>query len=236
LSHIFIPANTPEDWQRFLAVPERQWRDGSSAKRLAYSWHTAANFPPEISQLLTTSDNPAFHHVERLFAFPEYKVALPGGGRASQCDLFVIGKAADNHLIAITVEGKVNEPFGPRVTEWRSAASSGKQERLTFMAKRLGIDFAALNPVRYQLLHRTVVAVLEAERLSAPYAISLVHSFSQTDKGFTDFQAFVALFGRLATANQLVELTTTSGIHLYTGWARGNPVYARERALSDNST
>jgi hypothetical protein len=117
LSRIFIPADSPDEWRRFLASPERQWRDGYSAKSLAFSWHTAANFPPEITQLFATANNPAFHHVELLFAFPEYKVALPGGGRASQCALFAIGKAADNNLIAITVEGKVNESFGPLVAE-----------------------------------------------------------------------------------------------------------------------
>lgn len=64
--------------------------------------------------------------------------------------------------------------------------------------------------------------IVDAERLNAPYAISLIHSFSQTDKWFADYEAFVNCFGRSATINQLIPLTETSGITLYTGWARGN--------------
>lgn len=221
MSRIFLPADSPEEWQRFLAAPERQWRDGYSAKSLAESWHTAAGFPTEITQLLLTSDNTAFQQVDLLFAFPEYKVALPGRGYASQCDLFVIGKAADGKLLAITVEGKVDEPFGPRIAEWSASASTNKQLRLSFMAEQLGLDVAALTPIRYQLLHRTVAAVLEAERLNVPYAITLVHSFSQTDNWFADYEAFVGLFGQTASVGRLIPLMERNGITLYTGWARG---------------
>jgi hypothetical protein len=221
MSRIFLPVDDPEEWQRFLAAPERQWRDGYSAKSLAYRWHVAAGFPPEIAQLLTTAENPALRRVELLFAFPEYKVALPGRGYASQCDLFVIGKAADHHLVAITVEGKVNEPFGPLVSEWNTTASPNRQQRLSFMAKWLNLDADSLGHIRYQLLHRTVAAVLEAKRLNAPYAISLVHSFSVEDRWFDDFQALVKCFGRSAAINQLVPLTQSTDIAVYTGWAKG---------------
>jgi hypothetical protein len=35
MSTIYIPANGPEDWRQFLAEPDRQWKDGYSAKELA---------------------------------------------------------------------------------------------------------------------------------------------------------------------------------------------------------
>ncbi len=35
MSAIYIPANGPEDWRQFLAEPDRQWKDGYSAKELA---------------------------------------------------------------------------------------------------------------------------------------------------------------------------------------------------------
>jgi hypothetical protein len=34
-NRVYIPATKPEDWQNLLADPEKQWRDGYSAKSLA---------------------------------------------------------------------------------------------------------------------------------------------------------------------------------------------------------
>src|SRR5690349_19313294 len=109
MSRIFVPTTSAEDWRAFLASPERHWRTGFSAKTLAYCWQATQSFPPEVTQLFTTSGVVAFQQIELLFAFPEYKVALPGGGAASQSDLFVIGKVDDGNLMTMTVEGKVRE-------------------------------------------------------------------------------------------------------------------------------
>jgi len=49
--------------------------------------------------------------------------------------------------------------------------------------------------LRYQLLHRTVATLLEADRYGAKEAAMVVQSFSQNRAGFVDFQAFAAALG-----------------------------------------
>jgi len=55
----------------------------------------------------------------------------------------------------------------------------------------------------------------------------LVHSFSQTDEWFEDYQAFLDLLEVTAGPNQLVFVKTLQGIDLYCGWVRGNERYRR---------
>lgn len=225
MKRIFLRADSPADWQRLLAAPERHWRSGFSARTLAHSWHAAEGFPLEVIRLFTASGLPALQQVELLFAFPEYTVPLPGGRAASQSDLFVIARTADGQLMTIAVEGKVAEPFDQTVAEWSRAASPGKQRRIAYLAQQLGVAPAVLGPVRYQLVHRTVAALIEAARLNARYAMLLVHSFSQADQWFGDFRAFTALFGGDPAPNELIKLMPRSDITLYAGWARGDPIY-----------
>src|SRR6186997_2138098 len=108
---VLVPASGPDAWRTLLADPEKHWRTGYSARTLAHCWQDAQGFPPEVLHLLATSDVPALEQVELLLAFPEYQVALPGGQRPSQNDLFVLGKAHDQQLVAFTIEGKVAEAF-----------------------------------------------------------------------------------------------------------------------------
>jgi hypothetical protein len=67
-----------------------------------------------------------------LMAFPEYKVSLPSGKRASQSDIFILAKG-DGQLISIAVEGKVDEPFGELILEWKIKDLGGKEERLKYL-------------------------------------------------------------------------------------------------------
>ena len=68
----------------------------------------------EVLAVLTAG---GFADVEMLIGLPEHKVALPGGARASQTDLWVLARTNDD-LISIAVEGKVRESFGPTLAEW----------------------------------------------------------------------------------------------------------------------
>jgi len=47
---------------------------------------------------------------------PEHKVELDTGNVPSQNDLFVLART-DSDLVTIVVEGKVREPFGPKVAD-----------------------------------------------------------------------------------------------------------------------
>jgi hypothetical protein len=219
---IFIPTEGPEDWKRFLADPDKQWRKNFSAMELANRWESCDGFPPEIIRLFHRSEIPSFQNVELLFAFPEYKVPLPGGKRPSQNDLFVLAKDKDGQLISITIEGKVSEPFGPTLEDWGTSKSDGKNERLSFITMKLGLTKELPSHIRYQLLHRTVSAVIEAERFNATNAAMIVHSFSKDskdDQWFGDYEKFVNLFGATATNKKLIFLGQIQDINLFAGWA-----------------
>ncbi|MFP5213677.1 MAG: DUF6946 family protein [Acidobacteriota bacterium] len=224
---IFVPTQGTGDWKNLLADPEKHWRSNYSAMTIANSWEKSSGFPPEIVALFSNSGIASFDGLELLCAFPEYKVDLPPyGRRASQNDLFVIAKAADGGLVSIMIEGKVNEPFGPRLKEWKEGMSPGKAERLRFLQGRLGFSTDVPNHIRYQLIHRAASALIEAERFNAGRAVMLIHSFSENDQWFDDYQAFLSLFGIKANQDKLHFLKKVRDIDLYSGWVRGKPPIA----------
>jgi Domain of unknown function (DUF6946) len=214
LTKIFIPSVGPDDWRRFLAEPEKQWKRGYSAMAAALSWEAANGVPSEIAELLSGSP-------ELFLAIPEHKVALPGGRRESQCDVFALVKAC-NETIAIAIEAKVKEPFGPTVGEWMVDASKGKIERMRFICDLLGLNAPPPDELRYQLFHRTAAAVLEASRFKTDRAAMIVQSFSHEHRWLGDFQAFADLFGLQAEPGQAVTCDLPSGIPLTMGWAVGS--------------
>jgi hypothetical protein len=221
MSKIYIPAVSAEQWAQLLADPVKHWRQGYSARTLAYAWQEASGFPVEVQAVLATQ----FPDIELLLAFPEYQVHLPGGSRPSQNDIWLLARSAGK-LISIAVEGKVSETFGPTVQEWRTEASAGKTERLKFLCSQLGIQSDVPGALRYQLLHRAASAVIEATRFGAAHAIMLIHSFSQSSEWFQDYEAFASLLGGNAVLeNNLVSIGVRSGISLHLAWVRGDARY-----------
>lgn len=100
-------------------------------------------------------------------------------------------------------------------------ASDGKRKRLAFICDLLGLTPPLPTNIRYQLLHRTASAVIEARRFKTDAAAMIVHSFSPTRKWFEDYAAFVALFGAIAAPDQLVCSHFEGPPRLYVGWASG---------------
>ncbi len=219
MTRIYVPASSAEQWAQFLADPVKHWRQGYSARTLAYSWQEAAGFPAEVASVLASQ----FAAVELLLALPEHKVPLLGGSRSSQNDIWVLARS-EGKLISIAVEGKVSEPFGPTVQEWETESSSGKSERLMYLLALLGLS-SIPDTTRYQLLHRTASAIIEAQRFNADHAVMLVHSFSQSGEWFQDYAAFVSLMGGNATENSMVPVGSRSGVSLHLAWVRGNARY-----------
>jgi hypothetical protein len=218
---VYIPTTGPDDWQRFLADPVKQWRTGFSAKTLAYCWECANGLPNEIASML----RPHGGEVELLLAIPEYKVTFPGAsGGESQSDVFALSRAGDR-TYAILVEGKVNEPFSGTVRDWLQNASDGKRERLAFICDLLGLTLPLPDHIRYQLLYRTASAVIEARRFKTDAAAMIVHSFSRERMGFGDFAQFVSLFDverEVTMVDRLVAVRANARPRLYLGWARGD--------------
>lgn len=219
---IYIPTNSAEQWAQFLAEPNKHWRQGYSARTLAYSWQEAQGFPAEVGLILHSVD--PFKEFELLFGVPEHQVSLPGGSRPSQNDIWCLARTPTN-LVSIAVEGKVEEPFGPSLGEWLAEASPGKLSRLAYLKELLSLSSDLNSAVRYQLLHRTASAVIEAKRFLAPQAVMLVHSFSPTQQWFADYAAFASLLGVKAEPNRLHSVGPRSGVDLYIGWVCGNQGY-----------
>jgi hypothetical protein len=221
MSKVLVPSTGPEGWKQFLAQPELHWATGYSARTLAYAWEASPGLPPEIEELTEAAFGPG----ELLFAIPEHKTPLPGGRRESQSDVFLLVRHADG-LGTYTIEGKVNEPFGPTVAEWLVSASPGKTERLRYICNLLGLSEARPD-VHYQLLHRTASAVVEATRFDAKFAGMIVHSFSPENMWRDAFERFISLFSLTSESGEPLRIMVPSGKTLMLGWASGAQEFRR---------
>lgn len=220
MGKFFVATRGPENWKNLLAQPDKHWKSGFSAKTLAHCWEEADGFPESVNRAFSLSELDNFTDVEFLLAIPEYKVPLPGGARPSQNDIFVLAKS-NGHLISIAVEGKVAESFGPTVSEWQKSDSRGKRKRLKYLCALLGLSEEMIGSIRYQLLHRTASALIEAERFNARSALMLVHSFSQAHEHFVDYDAFLQLFGKSGRVNAITQVGDKNGVDLYLAWVTG---------------
>jgi len=224
MGKVYIPATNPEDWRQLLADHKKQWKKECSARTLANCWQEADGIPAEVKSVL--SQEPIFKNIESIFVFPEYKVSLKGGEAASQNDVWVLAEA-NSELVSIAVEGKVSEPFGDIIEKWYSKPSDGKVERLEFLCNTLGIKFPPPKDLRYQLFHRTASAIIQAKKFKAKYAIMLVHSFSEHNKWFEDYQRFLALFNVKGAVNQIVSINRDDTPDLYFAWVHGSEKYLK---------
>nr|WP_247747045.1 hypothetical protein [Alkalihalobacillus sp. BA299] len=146
---------------------------------------------------------------------------MPGGNASSQNDLYVLAKA-NNELLPIMVEGKVAEPFGETTASWfGDNPSDGKQERLDFLLNLLSLNKDSVLDKRYQLLHRTASALIEAKKVSAKNALILIHSYSEIGKWYGDYAEFVKLFQLSPEKDGLVGPVQLNGINLYFSWVTG---------------
>ena len=56
MNRIYISSESPEDWQKLLASPEKHWKTGFSAKALAFCWEEAKGFPKEIQEVFKDTE------------------------------------------------------------------------------------------------------------------------------------------------------------------------------------
>jgi hypothetical protein len=221
MGKFFVPSHGAISWKEMLADPEKHWKKGYSAYELAHCWENASNLPSCVEKIFKQSQLPLFNNVEVLYGFPEYKVPLPGGNASSANDLYVLTKS-NNELLTIMVEGKVSEPFGETVESWLGDnPSDGKRKRLEYLLNLLGLNKQSVLNKRYQLLHRTASALLEASNVNAKNTLMLVHTFSETGKWFEDYADFVKLFNLSPKRDEIAGPVSINGIKLYFGWVTG---------------
>ena len=225
MKRIFVPTQSGTDWQRLLGKPELHWKKGRSAMSAAACWEEAhPNLPPEVVQILEESKDPQLLNLELLAAIPEWEVELPGGKRSSQTDVLVLARNANN-LAILGVEAKVDETFGPTIGEKRAEPSTGQLERLAYLERELGCAKPLPDTIRYQLLHRSVSALLTARAFHAPVAVMLVHSFCPDSTWRGDFAAFCAELSCKQITADLFEVPSVASQRLLLGWCKGNARY-----------
>ena len=210
-----------EDVRRRLADPIKHWRKGYSAFELANTWISADDFPPAVRQVMDAY--PMFWGARLIEAFFERKVELETPGRPSQNDILVYAELSSGFL-AIAVEGKVKEPFDKYVFE--KEMTPGVEARILDLCNRLETSPDKVQRIRYQLLHRAVSAVLEAERYGAEHALMLVHSFCSRNTSFEDYRDFATLLGFTGNAvqvNQILGFKQLRNVKLHLGWVKDIP-------------
>lgn len=225
-SRILSFTTGPDSWKAFLSDPDKHWRTGYSARTLAYCWEAAEGFPPEVDATFAAAGDSRLSGLVPLLAIPEFKVALPGGNRASQNDIFVLGRSAAGP-ICIMVEGKVNESFGPMLSEWQISEAPGKKKRFEFLLDTLCMPAAPAGSIRYQLLHRAASALITGEQYRAAAAVLLVHSFSEQRTGWSDYKAFAHLYGVEAEIGKVQLLCDRTRIPLFGAWVAGDCAFLK---------
>jgi hypothetical protein len=215
LPRIHVPLLKPEDVIPHLGKPTH-WKEGRSAKAVAESWFLANDIPSSVRAVLDQAEE--YRGAELIDAWLERGVDLGDGQRPTQTDLMAILGISDE-LAVLAIEAKVDESFGPTVDEWLMDASEAKHRRLAYLAGLFGLDPARCGPLRYQFLHRTASAVLEARRYRAKRALMLVQSFCPKQSGFEDYAAFFAAVGLPGLkAGTLSRPVVAGRFRLRVGW------------------
>lgn len=150
------------DWRSWTRPKSKHyWSAGRSAMELARSWFTSPVpiIPSEVKSPL--GSNPLTAGVEMTEGWPEYVTGLPERGEGRHHDLLLIGYR-DGRGFDVSVEAKVDEPFGKRIGDhWHSARTSKKRTRVPERIETLGsmVFGSAARPeaepwslLRYQLL------------------------------------------------------------------------------------
>jgi hypothetical protein len=228
MTRLFTRTLGPTDWRRLLAKPETQWAPGKSALEMAVCWESARKtprgIPTEVADALDSVKELA--GTELVIGIAEHQVDFPGGGHPSQNDLWALLRK-DGLRISMTIEAKAGEPLDKLVADWLKDANarSGKPARLEALQRELGIPGLDVSQLRYQLLHRTASAIVEARRFGTDVAVMLVQSFNRTadDESWQDFRRFGKVMGADVPENGAAASTRPTDIPLYLGWVNSPP-------------
>jgi hypothetical protein len=226
-NHFHLPMLRADDITPHLAKGIDHWRPGFSAAELAQSWWNAQGIPEKINRILDQATE--WKGSQILEAFFERKTDLDTPGRPSQTDLLILTKNKDGTGI-LAVEGKAREPFGPIVKKWlQTEPSEGKERRLDALCAALRFNRSRALELRYQLLHRTIAATIEAKRLGCGRVVVLVHHFASTSKrrssSFIDFANFTSLVGApVDHPNAISKSTGLNSVNVRFAWVGDEPL------------
>ena len=194
----------PEDWKSLAG--DDNWVPEHSAYELAHSWQVVGGIPPGIAAALDSADASPLTGLRLDMALVEKPVFLDTRVAPSMTDLIGYARNVRDEPVILAVEGKAQEPFGLPVRSWLRGdvlepAQTAKPRptrtrRFEFLCDRLGLGPDPECALRYQLFHRTVSAVTEAEMQAAAAAVVIVHAFGpHAAANWTDYEHFLNALG-----------------------------------------
>jgi len=205
---------TVDDWRGLAG--ENKWVPRRSAYELAHAWQAAGGLPPQIRDALDQSEHEHLKGLDVDLCLVEKPVFLDTNRAPSMTDVMAYGRNAIGQRVVFAVEGKADEVFALRVCSWVRGDEpeanlslpprASRQRRLRFLARHLALDIGTESRLRYQLLHRTVSAVLEAQLHGAEAAVVLIHAFGrEAPENWRDFSDFIQELGGAAPVNGKVS-------------------------------
>lgn len=217
MKRILIPTRVPEDWKWLLAKPDLHWRHGRSAMACALAWEKAVNgLPDQIGKVLDASGEAALSDLKLLAAVPEWQVPLPGSTTTSNTDVMAFCSNPVG-LCVLAIEAKVDESFGPLLGEKRVGHDQGALTRIDFLQEVLQVPTLG-DDIRYQLLHRTVSAILTARDFHAATAVMIVQAFDTPEYCRKDFERFVDATHAVRLSASVWRLVGHESPVLYLAW------------------
>lgn len=232
IRRLHVPLRVPADVIPHLGA-KHHWKDDRSAKCLIDCWWAANDIPASIRRML--DEAPEWRDAILIDAFAERCTDLKDGRPShSQSDLLgVIG--LPTKIAVLSIEAKVDEGFDKTVGQWIVDGSAGKATRLARLTKLLGIPSQGVEALRYQLLHRTAAAVLEAKRYRTDQAAMIVQSWCPDMSSFGDYQAFCRTLGVPdPQANHLSASISLEGVQLRIGWSAEAKQFTSKGSCSDH--
>ena len=189
---------------------EKHWKDGRSAKETAK--HRVHTIPQAFKNLLKT------HQLKYILCSPEYVSKFDSYRNGRNHDLLLIAKDKDNKKVVISIESKVDEPFGDTVEKTSKAAEkkelendkSKAFERITDLRKDI---FGKENDNQEKLMHQLLTAIAgtisEAKKQGATTAFFLVQTFISDEININKHnknKEYLDMFLRVFTKSEDVKL------------------------------
>lgn len=179
---LYAQISNIEEW--YCCAPPKgrssQWKDFRSAKEFARKWfvNDKLHVPQALLNLLESHE--ITKGIELEYGVPEHVTKLDdyrGGGRNH--DMLIIG-SKDHKRVVITIEAKVDEPFGPTLGEQRKPKErSNRANRANALAARIWKDYDPTSKkyanCRYQLITGLIGTLEEVKYQKADLGIFIIY-------------------------------------------------------------
>jgi hypothetical protein len=172
----------------------KQWKDGFSAKEMAKFWldeKKSKDFQKFVQKIFPDFD----------YIIPEYKSCFDNYKSPRKHDLFIAEK---NNKAIITIEGKVNEPFGnsfekefiANIAEKANEPKSKKMDRMINLYLNYFQSNSDILKIKYQLLCWFAGSLTDAIKKVTDNFIMILQEFTNNktnSQNHSDFEEFLKL-------------------------------------------